>query len=136
MPRSHRDTRNPRGNDGIDQNKPIPNEMQVTGSAGSVLMTDSRIWHTATANLSDEPRIAMLARYIPWWVSVEMGKAQSGDDTGECVCGVPGECQAFVPAPSDGVTTISACRAQLSTVGRASSPTEMGGNLVYRKAHL
>ena len=74
VPRSHRDTRNPRGNDGIDQNKPIQNEMQVTGAAGSVLMTDSRIWHTATANLSDEPRIAMLARYIPWWVSVEMGK--------------------------------------------------------------
>ena len=36
--------------------------MQVTGSAGSVLMTDSRIWHTAAANQSDDPRVAVLAR--------------------------------------------------------------------------
>ena len=74
VPRSHRDIRNPRGDDGMDPTQPIRNEMQVTGSAGSVLITDSRIWHTAAANQSDNPRVAVLARYVPWWVSVELGK--------------------------------------------------------------
>ena len=95
VPRSHRDTRNPRGNDGIDQNKPIPNEMQVTGSAGSVLMTDSRIWHTATSNLSEEPRTAVLARYIPWWVSVEMGKRNRATVPAEVFAAFPEDVKAL-----------------------------------------
>ena len=74
VPGSHRDPRNPRGpDDGIDEFKPIPGEMQVSGPAGSVLIIDSRIWHSNAANPSDEPRVAIVVRYVPWWVSVEFG---------------------------------------------------------------
>ena len=74
VPRSHRDIRNPRGNDGIDGLQPIRNEMQVTGSAGSVFMMDSRMWHSVAPNQSDHSRAAVWASYIPWWMSVELGK--------------------------------------------------------------
>ena len=74
VPRSHRDIRNPRGNDGIDGLQPIRNEMQVTGSAGSVFMMDSRMWHSVAPNQSDHSRVAVWASYIPWWMSVELGK--------------------------------------------------------------
>ena len=74
VPGSHRDPRNPRGpEDGIDEFKPIPGEMQASGPAGSVLIIDSRIWHSNAANPSDEPRVAIVVRYVPWWVSVEFG---------------------------------------------------------------
>ena len=74
VPGSHRDPRNPRGpDDGIDEFKPIPGEMQISGPAGSVLIIDSRIWHSNAANPSDEPRVAIVVRYVPWWVSVEFG---------------------------------------------------------------
>ena len=74
VPGSHRDHRNPRGEkDGIDQFKPIANEMQVEGRAGSVVMMDTRIWHSNAANLSREPRIALVVRYAPWWLSAEYG---------------------------------------------------------------
>ena len=74
VPGSHRDPRNPRGpDDGIDEFKPIPGEMQASGPAGSVLIIDSRIWHSNAANPSDKPRVAIVVRYVPWWVSVEFG---------------------------------------------------------------
>jgi hypothetical protein len=74
VPGSHRDSRNPRGpEDRIDEFKPIPGEIQVSGPAGSVLIIDSRIWHSNAANPSDEPRVAIVVRYVPWWVSVEFG---------------------------------------------------------------
>ena len=74
VPGSHQDPRNPRGpEDGIDAFKPIPGEMQASGPAGSVLIIDSRIWHSNAANPSDKPRVAIVVRYVPWWVSVEFG---------------------------------------------------------------
>ena len=74
VPGTHRDPRNPRGlEDEIDAFKPIPGEMQVSGPAGSVLIIDSRIWHSNAANPSDKPRVAIVVRYVPWWVSVEFG---------------------------------------------------------------
>ena len=75
VPGSHRDTRNPQGKyeDDVIQFKPIEGEMQVTGRAGSVLVIDSRIWHTGATNLTDKPRVAVLVRYAPWWLNVEFG---------------------------------------------------------------
>lgn len=74
VPGTHRDPRNPRGpEDEIDAFKPIPGEMQVSGPAGSVVIIDSRIWHSNAANPSDKPRVAIVVRYVPWWVSVEFG---------------------------------------------------------------
>ncbi len=75
VPRSHRDPRNPRGeNDGINGHGPLPHEEQVCGDAGDVLLIDSRIWHSVGANQTDEIRSCVVARYSPWWLSVEYGK--------------------------------------------------------------
>ena len=32
-----------------------------------------RSWHTAASNPSDQPRVAVVARYAPWWLTAEMG---------------------------------------------------------------
>ena len=75
VPRTHRDPRNPRGEgDGIDGLSSIPHEEQVCGDAGDVLLIDSRIWHSAGVNMTDEIRTSVVARYSPWWLSVEYGK--------------------------------------------------------------
>jgi ectoine hydroxylase-related dioxygenase (phytanoyl-CoA dioxygenase family) len=55
----------------VDQLKPIPSEIQVSGPAGSALVMDSRIWHSSAANPSPGPRVAIITRYCPWWLSVE-----------------------------------------------------------------
>lgn len=83
VPRSHLDIRNPRSHldprnpphmhDGIDPSAAIPGEMQLQGPAGSVLMLDSRIWHSTANNPSDAPRVTVLTRYSPWWISLEFG---------------------------------------------------------------
>ena len=80
VPRSHRDPLNPRMHqtpeglqERIDQFKPIRGEVQVVGPAGSALVMDSRIWHSTAANPSPEPRVAIITRYCPWWLSVEFG---------------------------------------------------------------
>jgi hypothetical protein len=54
----------------IDRDAPYPTEMQVMGSAGSVLIYDSRLWHSVAANLSDEARVALIVRYAPWWLNL------------------------------------------------------------------
>ena len=80
VPRSHRDPLNPRMHqtpeglrERIDQFKPIRGEIQVVGPEGSALVMDSRIWHSTGANPSPEPRVAIITRYCPWWLSVEFG---------------------------------------------------------------
>ncbi len=81
VPRSHKDLRNPRSHldprnppelhDEVPTDRPIPGEMQLSGPAGSVVMIDSRIWHSSAANPSSEPRVTVLTRYSPWWLSLE-----------------------------------------------------------------
>ena len=80
VPRSHRDPLNPRMHqtperlqERIDQFQSIAGEIQVSGPAGSALIMDSRIWHSAAANPSSEPRVAVITRYCPWWLSLEFG---------------------------------------------------------------
>ncbi|MBT5872036.1 MAG: hypothetical protein HOH43_01345 [Candidatus Latescibacteria bacterium] len=80
VPRTHRDPHNPRMHqtpehldEHVDQLRSIPGEIQASGPAGSALVMDSRIWHSAGANPSSEPRVAVITRYCPWWLSVEFG---------------------------------------------------------------
>ena len=74
LPGSHRDPRNPRGpSDGIDPGKPIPGEFQVTAPAGSVLVQDTRMWHSMAANPSDQDRVGCVVRYCPWWLNANGG---------------------------------------------------------------
>ncbi len=74
VPGTHRNPKNPRDpNDRIDDRARLPGELQLQGNAGSVIVLDSRIWHSQAHNPSSEDRIAMVVRYAPWWLSAEYG---------------------------------------------------------------
>ena len=70
VPGSHRSSNNPTGDNGVEPYSPCPGELQVTGTAGSVLVYDSRLWHASGPNRSDSPRVALVARYVPWWLNL------------------------------------------------------------------
>ena len=71
VPGSHRMETNPSAEScSHDENMPYPTEIQATGDAGSVLVMDSRMWHAAGANRTDETRVAMAIRFAPWWLNL------------------------------------------------------------------
>ena len=72
VPGSHRSPNNPTGDNGVDPLEPYPTEMNVSGSAGSVLIMDSRTWHAAAPNQTEEPRVAVVVRYAPWWLDTRV----------------------------------------------------------------
>lgn len=72
VPRSHRQSTNPTDpRFGVDPAAPDPQEFQVIGDAGGMLLFDSRTWHCAPANLSGQPRVSVSVRYAPWWLNLE-----------------------------------------------------------------
>ena len=72
LPGSHRMNNNPSvgGVPDFDPDAPYPTEVQAVGTAGSVLVYDSRLWHAIASNDSDRPRVAILVRYAPWWLNL------------------------------------------------------------------
>ena len=83
IPGSHRTDDNPSaaGITGIDPDAPYPTETQVSGSAGSVLLYDSRLWHAVPPNHSDKPRVAIIVRYAPWWLNLNPTQAGNPEHT-------------------------------------------------------
>ncbi|MBS10542.1 MAG: hypothetical protein CME19_02920 [Gemmatimonadetes bacterium] len=72
VPSSHREPNNPTGDIGVDQHAEHPDEINATGPAGSVLILDSRIWHSTAPNMTDQPRVSVVVRYAPWWLNTRM----------------------------------------------------------------
>ncbi|MCZ6632431.1 MAG: phytanoyl-CoA dioxygenase family protein [bacterium] len=72
VPGSHRKPNNPTGDIGVDPMASHPEEINATGSAGSVLVLDSRIWHATAPNQSDEARVSVVVRYAPWWLNTQV----------------------------------------------------------------
>tara|TARA_Y100001934_G_scaffold102805_2_gene126381 strand:+ start:2371 stop:3327 length:957 start_codon:yes stop_codon:yes gene_type:complete len=72
LPGSHLQPNNPAagGMDGVDQDAPHADEKQALGSAGSVLLYDSRLWHSVAPNQSNAARAALVVRYAPWWLNL------------------------------------------------------------------
>ena len=73
VPGSHKQPNNPSGGFGVDAKADHPEEMHVTGEAGSVLLMDSRLWHATAANRSSQPRVGLAIRYAPSVVSQRLG---------------------------------------------------------------
>ena len=69
---SHRNSNNPSGENGVPELEPYPTEIRVSGEAGSVLVMDSRLWHAISPNRSDHPRVALVIRYAPWWLNLDV----------------------------------------------------------------
>ena len=79
IPGSQKMRTNPSGGDCHDREAPHAAEVQISGAAGSVILFDSRLWHSVTTNHSDEPRIALNAGYAPWWLNLQPTKEGSDD---------------------------------------------------------
>ena len=90
VPKTHVDLRNPRGKeDGIGDRNPLDGEMQATGRAGSVLIMDSRIWHSNAENPSAGKRTAVVVRYAPWWLNLELFGVNTATIPGETFDNLP-----------------------------------------------
>jgi ectoine hydroxylase-related dioxygenase (phytanoyl-CoA dioxygenase family) len=76
---SHRSHNNPSGDLGVDMRVPYATEMQVTGKAGSVLVMDSRLWHAIGANRAQEARVAVVVRFAPWWLNLDVLRPDSDE---------------------------------------------------------
>ena len=79
LPGSHRAPTNPSGGGMIDREAPHPAEVQVSGSAGSVVLLDSRLWHCVAVNQSRAPRLALNVGYAPWWLNLQPTREGSED---------------------------------------------------------
>ena len=79
VPGSHRSPNNPSGENGVDRDAPHPEEINVTGGPGDVVIYDSRLWHSVAENNSDQPRVAMSVRYAPWWLNLNVQRAGHPD---------------------------------------------------------
>lgn len=71
MPGSHKDKRKPRDpQSGINVAEPLDGEIRFCGPKRSVLLMDSRLWHTPPfSNHGTTDRVAVVARRAPWWVN-------------------------------------------------------------------
>ena len=63
IPRTHRFGRLPQ-NDIDDLTAPHPDEVMVTGSAGTVVIMNAHCWHGGMPNRSSGPRVALHAFYV------------------------------------------------------------------------
>jgi ectoine hydroxylase-related dioxygenase (phytanoyl-CoA dioxygenase family) len=79
VPGSHREPTNPSYDIGIDLFAPHPGESRAIGRAGSVFFYDSRLWHAVAPNVSAHARVAISARFAPWWLNLEVKRAGSPD---------------------------------------------------------
>lgn len=72
VPRSHRLPTNPTAGDLNAMLTPHSQEIVATGSAGSVLLFDSRLWHAPAPNRTLHPRVAASVRFAPWWLDLSV----------------------------------------------------------------
>ena len=54
-------------------------QVNIEGSAGSVFLMDSRLWHASDTNKSDKRRTSLVVRYAPWWLNLEVFRPGSYD---------------------------------------------------------
>ncbi len=70
-PGSHREPNNPSGGNGVDPQSVLEGETALTGDSGTVAVLDSRLWHAAAPNRSDQPRVGLAIRFAPWWLNLD-----------------------------------------------------------------
>ncbi len=83
-------------------NEPIyddyPDQIQAEGSAGSVLIMDSRLWHAIALNHTNERRVALVVRYAPWWLNLDV--LMPGSEDQKIIVNKPGIFEISYPAVS------------------------------------
>ena len=96
VPASHRDSTNPTADDGPDPQAVHPAETHVCGAEGSVLVFDSRLWHATAPNTTTDPRVALVVRYAPWWLNLEVLRPESAER--RHLCAESGATENYVPS--------------------------------------
>jgi len=96
LPGSHRSPTNPTSPDGLDPADAYVGEINAAGSAGSVLVMDSRLWHSTAPNRTTEARVALAVRYAPWWLNLEVLRPES--DERKRMFDEPGAVENVVPS--------------------------------------
>ena len=97
VPGSHRESSNPTAADWDGPtNEPFSAEYSALGSAGSVLVMDSRMWHATSPNTTDADRVALAVRYGPWWLDTEI--LRPGSATRQQMVDEPGLSDNQVPS--------------------------------------
>lgn len=71
IPGSQKMRTNPSGGDCHDREAPHAAEVQISAPEGSVILFDSRLWHSVSTNHSAEPRVALNVGYAPWWLNLQ-----------------------------------------------------------------
>jgi len=69
VPGSHKRKKSPRSSN-INIYKPLKDEITISAMSGSVLIQDSRLWHSPSPSSADKDRIAVVNRWSPWWMSI------------------------------------------------------------------
>ena len=54
-------------------------QIYAEGLAGSVLVMDSRLWHAIAINNTNSRRVALVVRYAPWWLNLDVLMAGTVD---------------------------------------------------------
>ncbi len=93
---SHHMNNNPTGSNSWAALAPYPTETNAAGKAGSVLVMDSRLWHATAPNLTNDPRVAVVVRYAPWWLDLSV--LRPGSPTREHLLKTTGKHENQVPA--------------------------------------
>ena len=102
VPGSHRISTNPTDSAyGVDAEAPHPQEVHAAGAAGSVLVFDSRLWHTTAPNNAPNARVALAVRYAPWWLNLEVLRPES--DLRKQMVTEPGASENLVPSVNPAV---------------------------------
>lgn len=71
VPGSHRSLVDPFMDARVDSDEPLPTEIRVPWKTGSVLLFDSRLWHTNPEHDCVEPRVTVKVCYAPWWLNLQ-----------------------------------------------------------------
>lgn len=79
VPGSHAFSSNPTAEREVERYRPHPREIQLTGSAGDMIIYDSRLWHAVPPNTTQKARVAVTIRYSPWWLNLEVRRKGSPD---------------------------------------------------------
>jgi ectoine hydroxylase-related dioxygenase (phytanoyl-CoA dioxygenase family) len=74
---SHLRGDNPSSAPAADARAAQPDERHATGPAGTAFVYDARMWHAVAENRSREPRVALAARFAPWWLNLEVRRPGS-----------------------------------------------------------
>ena len=68
---SHRSLVDPFVDPRVDPNIPHATQMHVPWKVGSVLVFDSRLWHTNPEHVGAVPRVTVKVCYAPWWLNLQ-----------------------------------------------------------------